>query len=230
MRIQRLWDRHRVVVGLAAHFRVLAHDVALVADIGHHAVDERGRDRAEHGLDARREPRELDIRPLREIKQPRAAFAHLGKRADELVLRAHARLERGELRGIDDAPLRAEPREPLVGVVHAQEQPVLRARREHAVGLARRARDEVVEHHARVRLAAREPHGIEPARAASGVQAREQSLRARLLVAARAVDLPGEEEPRDALGFRRRVDLVRPDHVVLDGVSELLDLGALEAA
>ena len=56
------------------------------------------------------------------------------------------------------------------------------------------------------------------ARALRGVDAGDQSLRRRLLVAGRAVDLPGEKQPGDALRFEAPRQLGRLDEVVLDGV------------
>jgi len=48
-----------------------------------------------------------------------------------------------------------------VGVVFAQDQPVFRAAGEHAIGLARATRDEVIDEHADIGLvAARRPRGL----------------------------------------------------------------------
>ena len=86
--------------------------------------------------------------------------------------------------------------EAQVGVVLAQLQAVLGAAGEHAVGLGDAARDQVVDQHAEVGLvAARAPAGLAP-RLQRGVDARQQPLRGRFLVAGRAVDLAGEEEAR----------------------------------
>ena len=62
-----------------------------------------------------------------------------------------------------------------------------------------------------------------------GVDPGDQALRGGLLVARRAVDLPGEEEARDRLGLECRAELGRRGVVVLDGVAVPHDLGVFEA-
>ena len=47
-----------------------------------------------------------------------------------------------------------------------------------------------------------------PRTACAGVDARHEALRRRLFVAGRAVDLPGEKQPGDALRLERRVSSV----------------------
>ena len=49
-----------------------------------------------------------------------------------------------------------ERREPLIRVVGAQPQPVLRAGREHAVGLGDALRHEIIDHHAEIAVGAAE--------------------------------------------------------------------------
>ena len=79
-----------------------------------------------------------------------------------------ARRAQGRLRGPkrsrpirpDAAELHAFRRQPLVGVVDAQAEPVLRARGEHAVGLAHAARDQVVDEHADIGLGAVEHDAV----------------------------------------------------------------------
>ena len=51
------------------------------------------------------------------------------------------------------------------------------------------------------------------------VQPRQQPLRRRLLIAGRAVDLAGQEQPADPLGLQRRPQFARIDMVVFDGVA-----------
>ena len=95
-----------------------------------------------------------------------------------------------------------ERRQPLVGIVGAQLQPVLGARGEHAIGLGDAARHEIVDHDAEIAVGARDDEA--PAAAAGQqrrVDAGGQALGAGLLVAGRAVDLAGEEQPRQALHF-----------------------------
>ena len=60
---------------------------------------------------------------------------------------------------------------------------------------------------------------LAPERAVRGVDARDQSLRRRFLVARRAVDLAGEKQSADTLGFEPARQLRRLDEVVFDGVA-----------
>ena len=56
-----------------------------------------------------------------------------------------------------------------------------------------------------------------------------QSLGGGFLVAGRAVDLPGEVEPRDRLGFQRRQELRRRGVIVFDRIAPAQDLRVLQA-
>ena len=109
----------------------------------------------------------------------------------------------------------------LVGVVGAQVQPVLGARGEHPVRLGHPAGDQVVDHDADVGLAAVEDEGRALERARSRVDARDETLARRFLVARRAVDLPGEEQARQRLQRQPAVERARVDVVVLDRVAWL---------
>ena len=61
---------------------------------------------------------------------------------------------------------------------------------------------EIVDQDADVRLVAPERRTARPRDRLRGVDARDQSLRGGLLVAGRAVDLPGEKQPAHALASR----------------------------
>ena len=104
------------------------------------------------------------------------------------------------------------------------------ARSEHSIRLTRRARDEVIEHDAGVSIVTRESHWFKSARASSGVHACDQTLRACLFVSTRAVDLSGQKQPWNTLGFSARINLMRPHHVVLNGVTVLLNFRMLKPA
>src|SRR6185312_11804080 len=119
--------------------------------------------------------------------------------------------------------------EAQVGVVLAQVQPVFGARGEHAVGLDRAVAGEVVDQHTEVGLvAARVPRRLALG-GKRGVQAGDQPLRAGFLVAGGAVDLAGEVQARDRLGFQPRLQAARVEVVVLDGVAGTGDVRLFEA-
>ncbi len=147
-------------------------------------------------------------------------------RFDRRDLRAHAL----DLPARDEPETEADLGEPLVGVVGAQQQPMLRGGGEHAVGLAVLPRDEVVHQHADVGLVAPQHQRLPSQQLLRGIDTGDQTLRRGLLVTRRAADLAGEEEPRHALHLERAVELVRQHEVVLDGVARAQHLGALEPA
>ena len=128
----------------------------------------------------------------------------------------------------DATALDADAGEPLVGVVGPQRKPVLGTRSEHAVGLAHPARDEIVDHHAEIRIGAVEHDRLARTRARRGVEAGDEPLPGRLLVAGRPIDLPGEKQPREPLRLQRRFELARIDVVVLDRVARADHMCALE--
>ena len=107
---------------------------------------------------------------------------------------------------------------------------MLGARREHAIRLEAAARGEIVHERTDIAVAALEGDSVVSSRTpAARVEPGDESLRGRLLVPGRAVDLPGEEQPRDSLRLQRRVELSRLDEVVLDRVARPQNLGVLEA-
>ena len=129
---------------------------------------------------------------------------------------------------VDQTDLAAEPGQSGVGVVATQEQAVLGAAGEHAIGLDGPLGDEVVDHDRDVGLVAAEHDGLALLEGEGGVDAGHESLTGGLFVTAGAVDLSGEVQAGDGLGLQGRPDLVGGYIVVLDGVAPLENLGALE--
>src|SRR5258705_11040148 len=95
----------------------------------------------------------------------------------------------------------ADWRQPLVGVIDSQVEAEFCPRRKHTVGLVGAFADEVVDENARVAFRASDDHRIHPAEAAGSVDAGDNSLAARFLIARGTVDLSGEEKPSDRLHF-----------------------------
>ncbi len=143
--------------------------------------------------------------------------------------------ERRHLRAVAPLPVRSHTAnrnafggQPLVGIIGAQRQPILRARGEHPIGLGDSARHQVVDHHRQIAFGAVESDGPSPAGSRRRVQACHQALRRRFLVAGGAVDLPGEEQPRQAPGLQCRMQLARIDMVVFDGIARPDDAHVLQ--
>ncbi len=136
-----------------------------------------------------------------------------------LIERRGLGAERRRPRRPDAADRDALRGQPLIGIVGAQGQPVLGARREHAVRLGDAARHQIVDHHAEIALGAIEHDLARRPRPRGGVETRHKSLRGSLFVAGRAVDLAGQEQPGAALGLERGAQLARIDMVVFDRVA-----------
>jgi hypothetical protein len=156
---------------------------------------------------------------------------------DRVLSRPAQRVDRAEDRGLAGVERRAvveQPEvervghEPPVGVVAPEEQPVFRARGEHSVGLAMLEADQVVDHDPDVPLVAPEHERGPALELQRGVDARDEPLAARFLVAARAVDLAGEVEAADAARLEGGPQLGGRRVVVLDRVAVAQELGFLE--
>ena len=81
---------------------------------------------------------------------------------------------------------------------------MLSAGGQHPIRFDRALGDEVVDERADVRRGSRERHVLSPEGALRGVDARNNSLRSRLFVTRRSVDLPSVKEPRHLLCFKSR--------------------------
>jgi hypothetical protein len=231
---------------LARDLVALAIDVAGVLDRhldlpGDRLVVDRG-----PGARQRHQRRVVDARSPQQLVERVRLLERRAEHALDLVLRDDVRIDvrraeplalardlvalsrvRVPARVVDDAEATAVLGEPQVGVVLAQLQPVLGARREHPVRLGDAARDQVVDQDAEVSLVAPRAPPVLAARMTRRVHAREQPLRGRFLVAGRAVDLSGEEQSADRLGLERRVQRARIEVVVLDRVAGTQDVRVL---
>src|SRR5690606_35326631 len=111
----------------------------------------------------------------------------------------------------------------------AQLQAVLGARGEHAVRLDGAVAGQVVDEDADVGLVApRRPRRL-AAGGAGGVEAGDQALRRRLLVARGAIDLAGEVQAGDRLRLQGGLQAARIEIVVLDSSARPGDVRVLEA-
>ena len=117
-----------------------------------------------------------------------------------------------------------------VGVVLAQMQAIFGARGEHAVGLDGAVADQVVDQHADVRLVATRCPRLVAAYRSGCVEAGDQALCGRFLVAGGAVDLAGEVEPGHRFGFQRRLEAAWIEIVVLDRIARARDVRFFETA
>ena len=120
-------------------------------------------------------------------------------------------------------PHKAKPNakrgQPLIGIVRAQREPIFRPTGEHAVGLANPTRDQIVDHHPDIGLVATQDHGVLPVSRAGSIQPRHETLRARFLIARRAIDLTGKVQAGQALRVQAGQQFTRIDIVIFDGVA-----------
>ena len=105
-------------------------------------------------------------------------------------------------------------------------RPPLRAAREHSVGLVDAERHEVVDQDADICLGPGQDQRLLAREEARGVDARDESLGRRLLVARAAVGLARDEEAGDELGLERGEEERWVEVVVLDRVGWPRDDGA----
>ena len=125
-------------------------------------------------------------RPPRELR--RAAARPSSARSTAARSSRRARNARPALRR-DAAGRDRLRRQPRLGIVGAQPQPIFGAGGEHPIGLGHALQDEVVDHHPDIAVAAVEQHRRRARRPGGGVQPGDQALRRRLLIAGGAVDL-----------------------------------------
>ena len=132
--------------------------------------------------------------------------------------------------------LRYQPRigqpaagEAQVGVVLPEQQAVLGAGGEQAVGLVHALGDQVVRQHAGVAFRPVHVEGGKAQNAGGGVDPGQQPLGRGLLVAGGAVDLARAVEAGQFLHHQAVVQLPRVDAVVFDGVGRPHDAAALQA-
>src|SRR5271156_4896719 len=130
----------------------------------------------------------------------------LAWRDHKLPRRGPRRIEPIHLSAMRPRPLRANAAErdtsvgqALVSIVRPQRQPIFGTRCEHAIGLGDAPSDEVVDHHADIAFGAVEHDRRATMGARSGIKAGDETLRGSLLIAGGAVDLTGEEQPRQTL-------------------------------
>ena len=125
---------------------------------------------------------------------------------------------------IQQSKLKRSTTQSLRSVVRAKPQAVLGSAGEHAIGLTRIFGDQVVHHHADVRLIPAQPNGLLLQDPTGRIQPSHQPLAPRFLVSSCAVDLTGQEQSGKTLRFTGGVDLPRRNHVVFHGITGLQNL------
>ena len=200
-------------------------------DAGHRGhlgvVQLRAPDQVQHvGFAADRNPQRGLHRAAKCIarRRPQAAQA-FGFARDCIALAG----ERSKARLIHQTKFMADRGQPRIGIVLAQLQPVFGAAGEHPVRLQGAVGNQVVDQHAQVGLvAARRPRGF-VLHQTRGVDPGQQTLRRSFLVAGGAIDLAGEKQSGNRLGFQRGLEPARVEEVVFDGVAGAGDVCVFEA-
>ena len=109
--------------------------------------------------------------------------------------------------------------ETLISVIVAEEEAMLGAGGEHAVGVFDTFSHEVVDHNADEAVVAGEDDFGLIGRKAGSVDSGDDALPGGFFVAGCSVDLPGEEESGEELGHEGRAELEGVGHVVFNGVA-----------
>ena len=164
--------------------------------------------------------------PLAVAVEREAVVVRLGRGERNRARKSPDRVQCGHLVAMAALALRADAADrdaatgqPLVGIVGTEREPILGARREHAIGLGDAARDQIVDHHTEIALRAVE-HDVAPlAGPRRRVEPGHQALRGSLFVTGGAVDLASEEKSADTARFQRGHQLAWIDVVVLDRVA-----------
>jgi hypothetical protein len=116
----------------------------------------------------------------------------------------------------------------LIGIVLPQAQAVFGPAGEHAIRLQHAPGGEVIHHHAEIGLIPARPPGLLFPGVTAGVEAGEQALGRRLLIARGAVDLPGEKQAAYGLAFQAGLESTRIVVIVFDGIARAQDAGVLQ--
>ena len=233
---------------LAGNFLVLAVQVAGVLDADFHLLGHLG---VGHAGPQGRYLHQLGVVQFRAFDQVQdagfAAHGHAGggchftpqgigrggpQPAQALAFGGHRILlgvERGPAGVINQAQLASGRGQAHIGVVLAQLQAVLGAAGEHAVGLAGAVGDQIIHQHAQVGLVTARVPALQPTHPAGGIDAGQQALCTGLFVTGGAVDLAGEEQAADQLGFQCVLQAARVEEVVFDGVAGAGDVGVFHA-
>src|SRR5207237_6378815 len=134
--------------------------------------------------------------PLAVAIERETVVVRLGRSERDRTRKSPDRVERGHLVAMAALALRADAADrdaatgqPLVGIVGTEREPILGARREHAIGLGDAARDQIVDHHTEIALRAVEHDVAARDGPRRSVELRPHIPRVRLLVTYCADDM-----------------------------------------
>ena len=130
---------------------------------------------------------------------------------------------------IDQAELATGFGQTQIGVVLAQDQAILGAAGKHAIGLGRAHGDQVIHQYTQVGLVPARIPLILFLRTQSRVDPGQQALGPSFFIAGGAVDLAGEIQALDKLGFQGMPQVLRIQVIVFDGVTRTGDMSILKA-
>src|SRR5215475_16048882 len=117
----------------------------------------------------------------------------------------------------------------LIGIVCTQLQTILGARGKHTIGFADTARDEVIDHYAKVSLRTIDDDFAALTRQSRSIQARKKPLRRGLFITCGAIDLAGQKQTTQSFCLQRRRQLTRVDVVVFDRISRTNEARTLQS-
>ena len=133
------------------------------------------------------------------------------------------------MRGGDEAEIKAQRGQTLIGIVRSQAEPILGAAGEHAIGLGHAVGGEIVDHHADIGLGAIDDELGQRQRGCGSVSAGHKALCSCFLITGGAVDLAREEQSWHILRGKAGRQCPRIDMIVLNGITGPQDAGAFQA-
>ena len=119
-------------------------------------------------------------------------------------------------------------RQAQVGVVGAEQEAVLGARGEHAVGFVDVAGNQIVDEYADIGFVTLQNHAGLTCHGLGRIDAGHDALGGGFFVAGSAIDLAGEEEEGQALGFEGGANLTTRHRIIFDGIARPHQFGVAQ--
>ena len=127
-----------------------------------------------------------------------------------------------------NSQLMSDGREPLIGIVLAQQYPIFGTGSKHPVRILHTFCHQIIDKDTDVGLRAREHHGFLSVNGTMRIDARHQSLAGCLFITCSAVHLSGQIEMPHTFRFEGEMQLHRVEIVILDSIARAENLRFLQ--